>query len=168
MTPAPQPTPAKSLKMYQEDEDLAAADTPKPPTVDDRLIAILERLADRQDQGPIAQIPLSKAKFQTPFNPSGERYTEELSRSTYLNGRRLTEMLLSPQEVALLNQLKPGKYHQNQWVVIESDSNSEGSALYLYVPDKTQEQRIALKGAARNFVHLLEQILDEQRAIVAR
>lgn len=126
--------------------------------------------------GPIRQIPISKTKIQTPWHPTGEKKRPRLRRVTWLNGYRLREIMLSDKEITLLNQLRAGRYNGNRWTVIESagatiNNGDEGQdatngEVSLYVPNKTQADRIRLKGEARDLEALLSKILDEQKSVV--
>jgi hypothetical protein len=125
------------------------------------LIQSIAVMAARQDAGPIPQISAAKAVYRTPWNPTGNKKRPKLKRTTYLSGARLRDALLSDREILLLNKLTAGKYHGGQWVVLEKDE-AQGAEVSLFVPNKTQEQRIELKGAARNLEDLLTQIVNEQ------
>lgn len=124
----------------------------------------MTKIANASENGPLRQVPISKAKIKTPWNPEGKKNRPELRRPTYLTGARLREILLSEDEINLLNQVKPGKYHGKRWLVTERDGDKEGSAVDIYLPNKTQEDRLALKGDARDLKHVLEQIIAEQNA----
>jgi hypothetical protein len=130
-----------------------------------RLTAALEAIAGRAETGPTPQIPFAQAKFQTPWNPTGEPYKVELSRPTWINGHRLRELLLSQEEIVKLNKLRAGKYHDRKWIVVESDGDSgeSSSMVSLFFPNKTPEQKIDLARTlgGRGLVALLDMILEE-------
>lgn len=164
-TPEEQP-----LGMYAEDEriEAEAQQATRHQSIDERLVAAIELLAAQQEAGPVKQIPLAKAKFCTPWNPTGKRYREELRRPTYLNGHRLRSMMLSEDEIQLLNQLTPGRYHDNRWTVIERHQDDEGTAIQVYIPNRTLQQRLEWKSAAKDLTDALRQIVAEaQRQALA-
>lgn len=136
------------------------------------------KLAEASENGPIKQIPLAKAKIRTPWNPEGLRDDErpELAMPTYLNGFRLRESLLSSLEIELLNKVRNGKYNRKRWTVIVKQGEEEGSGgeKIIYIPNKTQADRIRL---AQDSVHptepkknglvaILERMIEEGSQIV--
>lgn len=137
---------------------------PAAPPQDMNLVKILERLATRTEAGPVPQISMARAKIKTPWNPSGSRSRPKLSRPTYLNGHRLQEMLLSNEEIRLLNKLTAGKYQDRKWLVVEADTDRDGSTVQVFLPNKTESDRLSLKGKARNLTEALTLILDEAAA----
>lgn len=158
----------------------AAPDTPVD-VVTQRLLTILENQnkliekltkqnEERESTGPIPQVPLARAKFETPWNPTGARYRVEFKRPTYINGHRLREIMHSEEEITLLNQLKAGRYGPGKrWVVLETDGDvNDGGAtkLNIYWPNKTLQQRMDLKNYARNLTEMLQQMISEQKSVV--
>ncbi len=107
-------------------------------------------------------MPLSKAIIRTPWNPTGAKKRPNLARPTYLSGARLKEITLSTEEITLLNQLKPGKYHGKKWVVVERDGDKDGSAIDVLVPNRTPEQKLEHQAAVKDLADMLRQIVAEQ------
>lgn len=168
----------------EEDKELAAAEAEYRASIDPtaalsgagtdpntavlaQMTQVLSRLAGKAEAGPTPQIPFSKAKFCTPWNPTGKKYRVGLTRDTWMNGHQLREGRLSEEEITLLNQLKPGKYHNKQWTVIETDEGDGKHSIEIIIPNKTQEQRMALTIAhgGRGLVGICEKIIAEQNAI---
>jgi len=138
-------------------------------TRDDRIADALEALTKKSEAGPVPQISITRFKPQTPWNPSGDKRTK-LKRPTSINGHRLRELLLSPEEIKLLNELKPGKYGpRKSWVVIEENGGdvAESSAIHFYFPNRTVEQRLEFNQHARNLLDALTMIVEEQKRPVA-
>lgn len=171
----------------EEDRELAAADAeyraslnvspealatagntdPAMTAILGQMTKVLTSLAGKSDVGPTPQIPFAQAKFKTPWNPTGKKYRVGLTRETYMNGHQLREGRLSEEEITLLNQLKAGKYYNKQWTVIETDEGDGKHTVEIIIPNRTQEQRMALTIAhgGRGLVGICEKILAEQNAI---
>jgi hypothetical protein len=128
------------------------------------LTEILGRLVTRTEAGPIPQVPLARAKIATPWNPKGDRVRPTLSRPTYLNGHRLREITLSNEEITLLNQLTPGRYRNRKWLVVDTDTDGQGSAVQVYLPNKTEADRLEMKSVAKDLADALRLIVAEAEA----
>lgn len=128
---------------------------------------MLQQQQELAEAGPIRQIPAHKAKFRTPWNPDGNKRRVVLSRVCYLNGYRLREIMMSEREVELFNTIRPGKYNKNRWVVIEKPNSNEEdkSELHLYVPNKTEADRMRNKEDARNLTEILDKIVSEGKSV---
>lgn len=125
------------------------------PSKDLTTIAeVLHRLVDRTEAGPVPQVRIANAKFKTPWNPTGTQDRPSLSRTTFLNGHRLREITLSDEEITLFNKLKPGRYHNRKWLVVEADSEN-GSSIQVFIPNKTEADRLETKAAASNLAGIL-------------
>lgn len=131
------------------------------------LVQSIAKMANQTENGPVRQVSVAKAKYCTPWNPTGEKKRPKLKRPTYMSGARLREIMLSSADITLLNQLKAGKYNQKRWVVTERDGGAEGSAIDVMIPNKTMEDRIRLKGEAFNLNMLLTKIVAEQHSLAA-
>lgn len=150
---------AKATKSLVEDVDAPEPETKVSATELAAAFAKALRQAN-DDAGPIRQMPLAKVRITPPWHPSGDPNRPELARATYLNGHRMREAMLSNAEIELFNQLKPGKYHGRRWTVISKD-DSEGAAIYVYLPNKEQSDRLALKEAGKNLEALLRLMVEE-------
>lgn len=129
------------------------------------LLESIHKIAESLDNGPIKQVPIAKYAAQTPWNPTGDKRRPTLRRTVYMSGSRLREQLLSNEEIRLLNQIKPGKYNDRRWLVIETDGgDAEGGAITILIPNRTPEDRVRLKGEAHSLTALLTKIIEEQQA----
>jgi hypothetical protein len=143
---------------------VADKETVTTPSEQANLAKVLERLADRADYGPTPQVRTGRAKIKTPWNPTGALDRPSLSRSTFLNGHRLRETTLSDGEIAGLNQLKAGRYHNRKWLVVEADVDGrDESSVQVFIPNKTEADRLETKSVARNLQEILDLILAEQK-----
>jgi hypothetical protein len=145
-----------------------------------QMAQAIMKIAESSERGPIKQIPLAKAVIRTAVNPEGKKdhRRPKLKRATYLNGYRLREALLKEEEIKLLNTVKAGRYHNKKWSVreVEAGDDESGSSINIYVPNKTQGDRLLLAQAAvhptdpkRNgLIAVLDKIIAEQTAVVLR
>lgn len=194
MKKAEKPEPTKN--MYDEDAEMLAAEqaaydatqaaAPLIPAelpvtgdskIDQLLITMgqlllkqseaLDKIANRSEAGPTPQIPFAQAKWQTPWNPTGERYARLLKRTVRLNGHRLSEITMSQPEIDALNDLKPGRYNDRKWTVIEEDGGADGSAINIYLPNHRPEQRMenTIMAKGQGLMGVLGIMLSEQRAV---
>jgi hypothetical protein len=106
------------------------------------LAQALARIVDQGETGPIRQVSVAKAKIRTPWNPTGAKVRAKLSRTVRMNGFTLRERMMSDEEITLLNQVQPGKYHDKKWVVMQVDGDADGSAIDLFIPNKTHADQI--------------------------
>jgi hypothetical protein len=139
-------------------------ETPEPKHVptDPALLALLSKLIEANDAGPVKQIPRGKALIRTPWHPSGEKNRPKLARTTFINNFPCKEIMMSNEEITLLNELKPGKYLGKKVVVIE-DSDKEGSSITIYIPNKSHEDKLWQMQVAPELVVLLRSLDAEQK-----
>jgi hypothetical protein len=130
-----------------------------------KVAEVLEGLTRKADAGPVQQIPIAKAKFVTPWHPTGERRRPKLARPTFLNQHRLREMLMSNEEIELCNQLKPGFYQNRRWRVVTTDADGGVASMSIYLPNKTEADRLEMKTKARDLADALRMIVAEQNAV---
>lgn len=150
----------------------------KQGETNETIAAAIAKIAEASENGPIRQIPASKALFKTPWNPTGKKRGKRirLSRATYLNGHRLREMMMSEDEINLCNSVKAGLYNGRRWTVQvkEAAGQSEGREVLIWIPNKSTADRLQL---AKDSVHpsdpsknglvaILERIVDEQSRVV--
>lgn len=145
------------------DEDIEEASAKaKTDLINERLLSILEKLSEKEDQGPIKQIPLPKAALRTPWNPSGRRIGRpKLTRDTYMQGSKLREINMSDEEIELFNQIKAGRYLEGKVVVTEKHADKGKDEVELRMANKTIEDRIIQAQMAPDAVTLLKKILSE-------
>lgn len=156
--------PAKKVTETDPNDD--ATQTPEmAPAVAQAPSASQELTSALRDVlGEVRQkkVTVAQYKARTPFNPNGERKKGRALRCVmYQNGTRLNPMMLKPEEIVLLNQLKPGKFVSGLVRVVERDNGSD-TELHILYDNKTREQQMALKDAARNLVDILTQCVNGQ------
>lgn len=156
---------APQTQRKDEDHDEQPTETPQAYSAEERMAAVMERLVSIQEAQPIPQVPLGKAKIVTPWNPQGKPETArpKLTRKTWMNGHPCSEMMMTEEEIRLMNQLKPGKYQDKRWVVVHSDGDGE-SEMFLYIPNKTLSDRVAVQEKARSITEICQLIIAEQKA----
>jgi hypothetical protein len=116
-----------------------------------------------QNTGHVPQVPYSKAKFKTPWNPTGDKVRPKLKCVCYQNHIRIDPNKISNRDIELLNILKPGKYLGEIVVVTEQLHNGANSKDICY-SNKTAEQRIENSKLFRSFSELLEVCVKESAA----
>lgn len=138
---------------------------PVSPSSEDRIAAVLEKMVQLEENKPIQQIPVTKVKHVTAFNPEGkpDHLRAKLKRSTYMNGYQIHESTHTEEEINLLNQLTAGHYQNRQWHVVTQDGEGE-SAVFLYVPNKTVADRIKVATDAGSLVNICKLIIAEAKA----
>lgn len=152
----------ESEKIAQEQSKMSTQDQ-----VNDRLARAIEMLAEKQDAGPVKQIPLPKAKIRTPWNPTGKKARDraKFERQSYMNGHRLREGMHHEREIELFNQIRHGRYLNGKVTVLEISGGAEGSdRVDLYVKNKTIQDRLEMASFAPSLEILLTNILAEQSA----
>ena len=88
----------------------------------------------------------------------------KLTRQSYQNGRVQQEERLTSKEISLLNRLThSGRYLDRQVEVIVNTEGADAT-VDIRFNTKTPEQRLELKGLARNFEDMLQQIVVLQEA----
>lgn len=147
--------PDKSLETANSEAILALSQT-------------MTRLVDGMDNSRVQQIPISKARIPTPWNPEGKKNHEraKLTRNTYQNGARVVAERLTEEEIRAFNKLKPGRYGKDRkWVVVKRADDS----IELRYPNKTIEERMELgKVAVDGIISILTIIngeFEERKAL---
>jgi len=113
------------------------------------MVEGMAKIAENSDRGPIKSIPVARTKQRTPWNPTGDKKLRgKFVVNTFLNGFRLNERMHSKEEVDLLNQLKHGRYtamgEGKTIIVVMKDGPESRQEKQIWVPNKTQSDRIAL------------------------
>lgn len=136
--------------------------------LNERMVTALEGLARKNESVPTPQIPISKAKFTSPWNPTGARNRAKLARPTYINGRKINQIWHSDEEIQKFNKLKPGHYLGRKVTVWTSDTSEGIASINLQFPHKSPDEKIEMMRltAGRDLVGLLDLILNEQAAVV--
>lgn len=160
----------ESSDIFEEAEALTAAPkTASQDALNERMVAAIEALAQKNATGPTPQIPFAQAKHVTPWNPTGTRKRMKFTRPTFINGRKIGELMHTDAEIEKLNALKPGHYHNRKIVVWSSDTSDGLSTINLQFPNKTPEQKMELMRltAGKNGLEgILDIVLAEQSAVV--
>jgi len=111
------------------------------------------------------QVKFHEAKFQTPWNPTGEARKAFLKfPHLYQNGARCEPELMTDEEIQLANQLKPGKFLGGKWEV----QRKRDKSLNILYPNGTIAQRFDMAREAGSLANMLKKILVEQEARVER
>jgi hypothetical protein len=134
------------------------------------MAAVVERMGTAIEK-LTANAPTKKIQFhelapKTAFNPQGKR-TRRLDRRVYQNGVRLQEHILTDGELALLPNVRAGKYIGGL-VTIRLVDTPDGEDLYIDYANKAVEQRMALKGEFKSFEVLLQRCITEGPTVPAR
>jgi hypothetical protein len=168
-------------KQYTDDLDLdtlvdeaaEAVQAQIPPVaaqdaLNERMVAAIEKLAERQDQGPQQQIPIHKVPVKTPWNPTGTKNRPKLARPTFINGRKIGELWHTAEEIEKLNQIKPGHYWNRRIVVWSADTSGGFSSINLQFPNKSPDDKYEIMRltAGKGLVGILDVILGEQNSVV--
>lgn len=118
------------------------------------------------EMGPRRFVPFGKEKITNPFNKSGRR-ERKLHKQCYQNGYRMPVELLFDEEIALLAQIKPGRYIDGLVTVTDID-DVDGGKLNIGYKNKTADQRMALGGrltgvGKTGFERMLRMIVQEHK-----
>lgn len=122
------------------------------------------------ETGPIKQIPITRYKNRTIYNPEGlpPHKRPKFTRDYYQNGKLISVDVLVPADIAILEQLKAGRYLGRLVEVIEREAEgSEMRSLEVRYPSATHDQRIAAGKLFSSFSELLRKVLAEQEAATA-
>jgi hypothetical protein len=103
-------------------------------------------------------VPFHEVKYDTPWNPSGNRNRPKLRRPVMVSGFPVNPMMLSDAEINLLNQVKPGRYVNRTW---EVQKLSDGTINIVY-PNRTIDQRVNMAVMAPSLTALCEIILKDR------
>lgn len=125
----------------------------------------VQTLADNQ---PTKKIPFAKFKTKSPFNPTG-RKGRKLTRRVYQNYHRVDVKKLHDEEIALLNQIKPGRY-LNGVLTIREVMNGADTDLHFLYDNKSQDQKFTVMREFRgHFTEMLKRCInDGPKPIVSR
>jgi len=134
-----------------------------PGVTNNQLAEAIMQLAKSQqamvDSQPVKRVPWSKFKTRSPFNPTGNR-KRKLSRRCYQNGYPMDVRKLFDEEIALLNQLRPGKYFSGLVTVYEVTTGGNVD-LHIHYLNKSFDQRLALKSEFKNLREMLRGCVEE-------
>jgi hypothetical protein len=144
--------------------------TPPPPTSTVDISAIADAIAKGivqagNETGPIKQVPVTRYRNRTIYNPEGlfPHKRPQFTRDYYQNGKLIVADVLTPADIAALEQLRAGRYLNRLVEVIEREAEgSEMRSLEVRYPSATHDQRIAAGKVFTSFSELLQKLLAEQ------
>jgi hypothetical protein len=154
--------------MAREDEKTSGS-----PSLDLQLKALGETIAKGivdagNATGPIKQIPITKYKNRTIYNPQGlpPHKRPQFTREYYQNSKIINDIGgLYDEDIRLLNKLKPGRYIERNVEVIERLSdNGQQNQVEIRYPSATIDDRFRMKNYWRTFSEMLRLIVAEQEA----
>ena len=121
-----------------------------------------------QNTGFTRQIPISKYKAKTAFNPTGDRPGQngrpKLVGKVYQNHYAVDPEKLTTDEIKLLNALKPGRYCKNR-IWVEEITNNGNSVKNINYTNATVEARMDLMSeVGPTFKHMLQTMVNEAGA----
>jgi len=123
------------------------------------LATSVAALSEGQRQAALAQGPkrvfYHQLRPRTPFNPGGHK-DRKLTRRCYQNGSPMFVDRLHDDEIALMNQVKPGAYFDGLVVIREQVTGSE-TDLHITYSNRDINQVLALKSHFRNLKELLSE-----------
>ena len=101
-------------------------------------------------------------KGHSPFHPKTKAETPVLTRRCWQNGVWMNPTTLYDKEIELLNQIThSGRYINRLVEVVIRDDNAD-EEVYIRFNNQTPDQQMELKGYARNFIDMLQQIIAAQ------
>lgn len=116
-----------------------------------------------------AESKIKVIESQTPdltsaFNPEGKKNRPKLRRETIFCGMPQREKQLKDREIELFNQIKPGRYNDRKWEVIEHPSPMADTpgTIEVRIQVKEVQDRIELAMTAPNLEAILMKIISEQ------
>ena len=147
----------------------------KAPGLDIQLEALAGAIAAGITQaanqtGPVKQIPITKYRTKTPWNPKGLKPAArpQFARAYWQNGHPVELWHVTDEDVRNLNLLKAGRYIDRKVeVVVRLAENGQAPACEIRYSNATADQRFELKNLFRNFSELLRLIVEEQEAVPA-
>lgn len=114
------------------------------------------------ESSPVQQVHISRYKPITPWNPTGSVRRVPMNGKYFQNGSEIQEWRVTDEDITLLNQLQPGRYMGRKVEVVERNADGDRSVDIRY-SNKDVGQRMDMKGLARNFTELLQNIVTEQK-----
>lgn len=127
-------------------------------TSNDRIAAVLERLAENQ---PVQEIGYAHPKFQEGLRKAG--YFHEFAKPVYQNGKASPATCLSLDLIAKTNKLRDGKYLGGVVTV----AHDQSGATHLLYKTATADDRMRNIGLFSSFEDLIDKITAEMPAAVS-
>lgn len=94
---------------------------------------------------------------------SVHRDKPKLTRPIYQNGYALDIYQLSKDAIEMANQIKPGIYADGLLTVVSIQEGTGMHALNITYPNKSVDERMAIKSAFPSFEHMLARILKDMK-----
>lgn len=147
-------------------EETAAPVDDDAPVTQQQLAKTLQGLTQAvtvmAESQPVKRVPFAKRKIRSPFNPTGNR-KRKLTRRCYQNGYPMLVTRLHDEEIALLNQVRPGLYINNLVRVTETQ-NGGNIDLHIIYKNKGIDQQLANQQHWRDLRDLLRLCVEETRS----
>jgi superfamily II DNA or RNA helicase len=124
-----------------------------------RAITALAKGQQALVDSQIRKVPFANHKPRSSFNPTGNK-RRKLSRRCYQNGYPMNIVLLHDREIALLNDLKAGKY-LNGLVTVRVNDRGVDTTLDILYKNKTPDDKMNLKNEFRSLTEFLERAIKE-------
>jgi hypothetical protein len=125
------------------------------------MISALQAIAANQ---PRRRQGMHEVSHDTPWwNPEKDGPRETLTRDFYQNGNPVNPVVLSNEEIRLINQIKPGVYAKKKFRV----TPQPGGGIGLWYDNKTLHQRFTIAriaGESQGLTGILQMILTEEEA----
>jgi hypothetical protein len=128
-----------------------------PPGLADFLGSIKDIAEESRASRALRQLTVAEVKNDTPWNPEGLPKIKLKCERFYMCGAPVKEDMLSNDEIAAINKLKPGRYNKRKWEVLKFQDKS----IDIRYPRVTVADRFDLKGDAPSLLAMLTKINDE-------
>lgn len=131
----------------------------------DATMAAMLRIAESMEKQEarreaVRQLTYNEILPTSPWNPEGKRVRLGFSRPTYLHGIALNSLTHTEDEIALFNQLKPGRY-LDRMVEVQLGSGGE---INLQWAGAKNDARITMYTKYPTITHLLKAVIAERKA----
>lgn len=123
-----------------------------------RIAESMEKAEARREA--VRQLGYNEIAPTSPWNPEGKRQRLGFSRPTFLHGIALNSLTHTEEEIALFNQLKPGRYIDRQ---VEVQLGSGGEVNLQWAGSKT-DARITMYTRFPTISLLLKAVIAERQA----
>lgn len=145
-------TMSDDIKIPAEDKQAKFAET----------IATAVAKATLEVQEKIRPIEITPKVRKSAFNPTGEK-KEQLKRRIIFCSHEEDENSLTPEEIALYNQLQPGRYNNRKWEVVLHEGNGEKDTLQIRIPVSSQDDRMDLYINGGSLKQICERMIAEAK-----
>jgi hypothetical protein len=115
-------------------------------------------------ESKVRTIEDQRPSLKSALNPTGSANRPKLARPVIFCGAPQREKQLSNTEIELFNQIKPGRYNNRKWEVIEQVAENDERTIEIRIPVKEVQDRIELAMTAPDLTSILKLIIAEQGA----